>query len=84
MYADDIISISQTKYGVEKMLETTSVYPKKWKIQMNKKKTNSMVIDNSKSKNNKIKIEIDGHELERVKNIKYLGFTLDKNLILRS
>ena len=63
MYADDIILISPTKNGMETMLEKVASYLKTWKIQMNKSKTNNMVIETKKATN----LKIDGQEIERVK-----------------
>ena len=76
--ADDIILVSPIKSGIKKMLKYVSDYLKTWKIQMNKKKTNYMIVDKENEKN--CKIEIDGEEIAEVNEIKYLGVTIDNNL----
>jgi hypothetical protein len=78
MYADDVIILSPTKSGIDEMLKKVLQYMTSWKIQINKKKTNFIII--SKQTAGKVKILFDGEELEQVRELKYLGVIIDDKL----
>ena len=75
MYADDLVLISRTKEGLQRQIDSLYNYCKKWKLNINIKKTKSMVFNRG---NNLIKtvFNVDDTPIENVKKIKYLGFTI--------
>ena len=76
-YADDIVLLSTSKKGLQKALDITEEYCKKWRLTINHSKTKSMIFSRG---NQKIKttFTINGNELENVKEFKYLGITVHK------
>ena len=76
-YADDIVLLSLTEKGLQKALDITERYCKKWRLTINHSKTKSMVFSRG---NQKIKASftVNGEELENVKEFKYLGITVHK------
>ena len=76
-YADDIVLLSTSKKGLQRALDITGAYCKKWRLTINHSKTKSMVFSRG---NQKIKttFTVDGNELENVKEFKYLGITIHK------
>ena len=53
------------------------------RLSLNVKKTKFMLFDNSKT-NTQIKVKIDGVEIERVEEIKFLGVTIDEKINWKS
>ena len=75
MYAYYLILISETKEGLQTQLNKINEYCKKWKLEVNIKKTKIMVFNRG---NNLIKTEfrLNNVPLQNVKVMKYLGFTI--------
>ena len=48
LYADDILLLSNTKEGLQKMLDVTQKYGEKWEIKFNPDKTTFMVFGEKK------------------------------------
>jgi hypothetical protein len=71
MYADDIMLMSTTRKGLEKMLNETASYLKEWKIKMNLNKTNYLVVGEERI--HECPIIINNECIQRVTKIKYLG-----------
>ena len=76
MYADDLIIMSTTLEGLQKSLDALNGYCKKWKLNINYKKTKSMVF--SKGNNiKKINLTINSNNIENTKEVKYLGISIN-------
>ena len=75
MYADDLIILSDSEVGLQRQINKMSGYCKKWKLDINIKKTKVMVF-NRGNKLLKSEVRYENKILESVKVIKYLGFTL--------
>ena len=86
LYADDILLLSNTKEGLQKMLDVTQKYGEKWEIKFNPDKTTFMVFgekkkDKKKQPNNSdANLIFDGTIIKRVKTMKYLGVIFDESL----
>jgi hypothetical protein len=76
IYADDILLLSNTKVGMVKMLNKLKVYMVMWKIVINWDKTNYLVVGETKLLISPVLVE--GIEVKRVKEIKYLGFHINE------
>ena len=76
MYADDLILLSESPEGLQKQIDKLSKYCDDWKLNINLKKTKTMVFNRG---NNLIKsvFTINKVVLENVKSMKYLGFTIN-------
>ena len=75
MYADDLIIMSPTQEGLQKSLDALNDYCKKWKLNINNKKTKCMTF--SKGTNNKnTNFTINYKRIENTKEFKYLGITI--------
>ena len=76
MYADDLILLSDTPEGLQKHIDKLSKYCDEWKLNINLKKTKIMVF-NRGNKLIKSTFSVNKVVLENVKNVKYLGFTIN-------
>ena len=77
MFADDLILISTTKEGLQRSLDTLDKYVKKWKLEINYKKTKFMTFSRSNHKE-KHTFTISNNMLENTNEYKYLGSTINK------
>ena len=76
MYTDDTIIMSTTDEGLQKSLNALNDYCKKWKLNVNHKKTKCMIF--SKASNTKnIKFTINSKIIENTKELKYLGISIN-------
>ena len=76
MYADDLISMSSTPEGLQKSLDALNDFCKRWKLNINHKKTKCMLFSKgSNTKNNTF--TIDTKIIENTKEFKYLGITIN-------
>ena len=76
MYADDLIIIATTPEELQKSLDGLTEYCKKWKLNVNIKKTKCMTF--SKGSNTKQhKFKINNKPVANVKEYKYLGITIN-------
>ena len=77
MFADDLILISTTKDGLQKSLNALDSYVKKWKLEINFKKTKCMTFSKSNHVE-KHQFIIRNKILENTNEYKYLGITINK------
>jgi hypothetical protein len=77
MFADDLILFSTTKEGLQKSLDTLDTYVKKWRLEINYKKTKCMTFSKSNHKEKHI-FTIRDKMLDNTNEYKYLGFTINK------
>ena len=76
-YADDIVLLSTEKEGLQQAIDIAENYCQTWKLKINRKKTKSMVFSRGNQKINTT-FNINGENLENVKEFKYLGITIHK------
>ena len=77
MYADDIIILSRSPEGLQKLLDYTNIYCNKWKMTVNKSKTKCMTFSSKNKKNTKDLFAIGSCHLENVNEFTYLGLNID-------
>lgn len=75
MYADDLILLAKTKEDLQKKIDILNDYCMKWKLEINSKKTKTMIF-NRGNKLIKTIFTLKNEPLENVKTFKYLGFTI--------
>ena len=76
MYADDLIIMSTTQKGLQKSLDALNDFCKKWKLDINYKKTKCMTF--SKGSNTKnFNFKINSKNVINTKEYKYLGITIN-------
>ena len=81
MYADDLIILSTSTKGLQDSLDKLNNYCFKWKLKINNKKTKciSFTKGTQKEKHN---FKIDHKIIDNVKEIKYLGITINRKKLL--
>ena len=78
MFADDLVLISNSNTDLQRSIDNLSTYCKKWDLKINLKKTKILTF----SKTGKPEMEnhnIDGTNIEKVTEYKYLGFVFTSN-----
>ena len=74
LYADDLILLSHTPFGLQKLISYMEEYCNKWQLQMNTEKTKVMVLN---KRDNYNKWFVYDKEIEKVSKFCYLGIELD-------
>ena len=72
MFADDLVILSETPEGLQNCLNKLEDYIKKWKLEINLKKTKIMIFQNP-GKRPEAVFYLGGKQVEIVHNYKYLG-----------
>jgi predicted PolB exonuclease-like 3'-5' exonuclease len=72
MYADDVILLSETSEGLQNCLEKLHKYCEVWGLQVNIKKTKSMIFNNT-GRLDPIKFTYNKNIVENVRKYSYLG-----------
>ena len=67
LYADDLIILSKSKFGLQKCLDKLHSWSKKWLMEVNLKKTQIMIFEKRKTKKAKPIIRCTGILLPRYK-----------------
>ncbi len=83
MFADDVVLISRSRFGLQRALNLTSEYCQQWRLEINIDKCKIMIL----SRGGRLypdKFYIDGLLLENVKSFCYLGFTITNCFSLAS
>ena len=75
MYADDLIILSDSKNGLQKQIEKLENYCSKWKLQINEKKSKTMIFNRGNKLIN-TQFYTKQTKLENVKEFNYLGITV--------
>lgn len=78
MYADDILLLSNSKADMQKHLDACYIYFKKWKLDLNVKKTKIVVFNQTTC--NAETLYYGDQTIKEVKEYKYLGLLIDKNI----
>ena len=71
MWADDIIILSESPEGLQNCLNNLDNYCKKWRLEVNKKKTKVMVFNKSGKKLKSLKFYFNKSALKNVPQYKY-------------
>jgi hypothetical protein len=77
-YTDDLVLISESKYGMEKCLRELDKYCTRWKLEINTDKSKAMVI-NKRGTKPKDFLKIGNSQLEYVNSYVYLGIEISSN-----
>ena len=72
-FADDIVLIAESAEEMARMVRVCEEYARRWRFEFNVKKCKYMIIDGDAMEE---AIQIEGNEVERVNNFKYLGVWL--------
>ena len=78
LYADDLILLSESKAGLQKCLSKLQIYAKKWKLNINKKKSKILVFDTANQRRSYLltKWYYENEALKQVDEYCYLGITI--------
>ena len=79
LWADDLIILSKTPEGLQNCVNNLTEYCKKWKLEMNMKKTKVMTFNKSGKIYKSIKIYANDTLLKNVNQYTYLGFTISSS-----
>ena len=85
MYADDIVILAETSYALQRMINKLQDYCVSWGLTVNISKTKVMIFRKSSGRYaREEKWFLNGQELEKVRQYKYLGMQLTHNLQFRT
>jgi hypothetical protein len=79
LYADDIVLMSDDRYALQQMLDTVSNYAKKWRFELNPKKS-EVVVFGQKYAPRHINWRLGQYVIKQVTQYKYLGIELTRTL----
>jgi hypothetical protein len=79
LYADDIILISDSENGLQRMIQKVEEFGNKWEIKFNPEKTVYMRF-NDNNKKNKTELTMNRKLINEVTEVKYLGMYIDNKL----
>ena len=68
------------QYRISKTLKDLEAWWSKWRIKLNPKKTQLIILKRNGRKHGKIKIKLFGEEIEHVAEAKLLGVTITKTM----
>ena len=77
MWADDIILLSETKEGLQNCLNNLSSYCKKWRLEINPKKTKSIIFREKGTKITNNQFNINTVPIEMTREYTYLGISIN-------
>ena len=77
-YADDLVLISKSAEGLQKCIDNVCTYCKTCGLDINIKKTKSIVF-NSSVRINKTDFKYDNKPIEKGRSYKYLGITISSS-----
>ena len=75
-FADDLVLLSPSRYGLQKLIDIAFSYCSKFCLDFNVSKSKVMVIGNNLSSNDYAPLNINGRNLDFVHEYKYLGVNL--------
>jgi hypothetical protein len=78
LYADDIVLMSESREALQDMMNTLSEYSKKWRFELNQKKSEVVIFGTPRAK--KKAWWLAGKEVKQVLQYKYLGIELTRHL----
>ena len=80
LYADDIVLIGKDEKSIQKMLNFTTNWCKKWRMSINSDKTQIVHFRNSSMPQSSYAFYFESQPLRTVDHYKYLGVIFDENL----
>jgi len=78
-YADDIVLVAEEEGGMRSMLERMEIYLDGKGLELNREKTKVIRFKRGGGRMGKVSWRWKGREIDEVKEIKYLGYTLQRN-----
>jgi hypothetical protein len=79
LYADDIVLMAENRYQLQEMLDTVSSYAKRWRFELNPKKS-EVVVFGLKRAPRDIQWRLGESRIKQVTQYKYLGIELTRTL----
>jgi hypothetical protein len=79
LYADDIVLLAENKQDLQRMLDVVAGYAKKWRFELNPKKS-QVVVFGTRQPPRRVKWKLGESEIEQVGQYKYLGIELTRTL----
>jgi hypothetical protein len=79
LYADDIVLLAKNRYALQHMLDTVAQYAKKWRFELNPKKSEVVVFGLRYAPRN-IEWRLGENKIKQVTQYKYLGIELTRGL----
>ena len=79
LYADDIVLLAKNKKDLQRMLDVVAGYAKKWRFELNPKKSQVVVFEMRQPPRH-VKWKLGESEIEQVRQYKYLGIELTRTL----
>ena len=76
-YADDKAVVANSQKGLQQLMDNLNKVTRKFSMKINVKKTKVMCI--SRKRNNKLKIYVDGQQVEQVRQFRYLGSLISED-----
>ena len=73
LYADDLIILSRSKHGLQNCLNTLQSFCYDWKLNINLKKTKTMIFRKKAKKSENKEFHLNGHFLESSQEYTFLG-----------
>ena len=80
MYADDMVFLSPTEHKLQKLLNTLYEWCKKWRMMLNKEKTQIVHFRPCRKEKTNYGFTFGGHLLQIVDKYKYLGLYLNEKI----
>ena len=77
MYVDDLILISKSPEGLQKLLDSVSTFCNKWKMNVNPTKSKCILFKSKNRINKTDNFSTGGHYLENVSQFTYLGVDIN-------
>ena len=79
LYADDIVLMAENRYQLQEMLDVVAAYAKKWRFELNPKKSEVVVFGLKRAPRN-IGWKLGENDIKQVTQYKYLGIELTRTL----
>jgi len=79
LYADDIVLMCENRYDLQDMLDVVSKYAKKWRFELNPKKS-EVVVFGTKYPPRNVEWKLGESKIKQVTKYKYLGIELTRTL----
>ena len=76
-YADDKAVVANSQKGLQQLMDNLNKVTREFSMKINVKKTKVMCI--SRKGNNKLKIYVDGQQVEQVSQLRYLGSLISED-----
>jgi len=76
-YADDKIVVANSQKGLQQLMDNLNKVTREFDMKINVKKTKMMSI--SQKRNTKLKIIVDGQQVEQVSQFRYLGSLISED-----